>query len=58
MTHTRPQRANVSCGSTCETRGEYFTSAMPSITDIARTSRDVRLVPIADMQEDEGSRSR
>jgi hypothetical protein len=58
MTHTRPQRANVSCGSTCETRGEYFTSAMPSITDIARTSQDVRLVPIADMQEDEGSRSR
>ena len=31
------------------TRGEYFTSAMPSITDIARTSQDVRVVSLCDI---------
>jgi hypothetical protein len=31
------------------TRTEYFTSDIPSITDIARTSRNVRVVPGGDM---------
>ena len=31
------------------TRGEYFTSDIPSTTDIARTCRDVRVVPKADI---------
>jgi hypothetical protein len=30
------------------TRSEHFTSDVPSVTDIARTSRNVRVVPITD----------
>jgi hypothetical protein len=32
------------------TRSEHFTSDVPSITDIARTSHHVRFVPIGDPQ--------
>jgi hypothetical protein len=33
------------------TRSEYFTSDIPSITDIARTSANVRVVPQGDVGE-------
>src|SRR6516162_2291678 len=32
----------------CHTRNEYFTSGVPSTTDIARTSRTFRAVPTTD----------
>ena len=35
------------------TRSEYFTSDMPTIADIGRTSRNVRVVPIADIKRGE-----
>jgi hypothetical protein len=31
------------------TRGEYFASDIPSITDIERTSQKVRVVPLGDI---------